>query len=393
MSTEANRSDSLASIKVDGNHLTLIPGGPERLAALLDIIGSARESLSLCFYIFADDADAMTVRDALVEARGRGTAVTLLVDAFGAGNTPESFWEPLKAAGVSFGCFGAKRSTRYLIRNHQKIVIADGARALVGGFNVEHGYFADAGDPDRWYDLGLRVEGPAVDNLQRWFDGLAHWTLSDRPRFRDLRRLVRQWRPAEGRVQWLIGGPTRRMSGWARQVRYDLDHAQRLDMVAAYFSPGPSLVRRLCRVARRGRTRLVLAARSDNMMTVGAARHLYRRLLNSGVAVHEYLPAKLHMKCIVIDDIVHIGSANFDLRSLFLNMEIMLRVEDAPFAAEVRKLFDATLDDCERIDRQRYAAMAGPVARLRWAISFLVVGVLDYTVTRRLNFRSETPEP
>ncbi len=384
---------SPAAVEVDGNRLTLIADGPDRRAVLLDLIAGARRGLSVCFYIFTDDADATTVRDALVAARRRGVAVTLLVDAFGAAATPEDFWEPLKDAGVAFARFGARRSTRYLIRNHQKIVIADRERALVGGFNVESSYFAAAADPDRWCDLGLRVEGPAVEGLQRWFDGLAHWTLSDGQRFRKLRRLVREWHPAQGRLQWLIGGPTRRMSGWARQVKHDLDHARRIDMVAAYFSPGPSLLRRLGRVARRGSARLILAGRSDNMMTVGAARHLYRRLIRSGVAIHEYVPAKLHMKCIVIDDIVHIGSANFDLRSLFLNMEIMLRIEDAAFADQVRALFERTLGACERIDDRRYAAMAGPVARLRWWISYLLVGVLDYTVTRRLNFRSERPEP
>lgn len=383
--------DGAAAVEVDGNRLALIADGPARRAALLDLIAGARRDLSVCFYIFSDDADATAVCDALVTARRRGVAVTLLVDAFGAGGTPPEFWQPLIDAGVAFARFGARRSTRYLIRNHQKIAIADGSRALIGGFNVERGYFAGTDDPDRWFDLGLSVEGPAVAGLQKWFDGLARWTLGDRPRFRDLRRLVRRWRPRPGALQWLIGGPTRRMSGWARQVKHDFDNASRIDMVAAYFSPGPSLLRRLERVARRGSARLILARRSDNMMTVGAARHLYRRLLRSGVAIHEYKPAKLHMKCIIIDDIVHIGSANFDLRSLFLNMEIMLRVEDAAFAWQVRALFEETLSDCAAIDGRIFAAMAGPVARLRWWVSYLLVGVLDYTVTRRLNFRSERP--
>lgn len=378
-------------VEVEDNRLTLIADGPARRAALLDLIAGGRRELSVCFYIFSDDADATAVRDALIAARRRGVAVTLLVDAFGSGGTPQRFWQPLADAGVAFARFGARRSTRYLIRNHQKIAIADGGRALIGGFNVEAGYFASSRDPQRWCDLGLSVEGPAVAQLQRWFDGLARWTLDDRPRFRDLRRLVRRWHPQPGKLQWLIGGPTRRMSGWARQVKHDFDHASRIDMVAAYFSPGSGLLRRLGRVARRGSARLILARQSDNMMTVGAARHLYRRLLRAGVAIHEYVPAKLHMKCIVIDDIVHIGSANFDLRSLFLNMEIMLRVEDAVFAGQVRALVERTLADCAAIDGQTFGAMAGPVARLRWWISYLLVGVLDYTVTRRLNFRSERP--
>ena len=30
----------------------------------------------------------------------------------------------------------------------------------------------------------------------------------------------------------------------------------------------------------------------------------------------------------MLDDIVHIGSSNFDIRSLYLNLEMMLRVDD-----------------------------------------------------------------
>jgi phosphatidylserine/phosphatidylglycerophosphate/cardiolipin synthase-like enzyme len=46
----------------------------------------------------------------------------------------------------------------------------------------------------------------------------------------------------------------------------------------------------------------------------------------------EYQPTKLHTKLVVLDDVVHIGSSNFDIRSLYLNMEMMLRVDDPEFA-------------------------------------------------------------
>src|SRR5690606_28936471 len=101
----------------------------------------------------------------------------------------------------------------------------------------------------------------------------------------------------------------------------------------------------------------------------------------------EYQPQKLHMKLIVIDNIVYVGSANFDMRSLFLNLELMLRVEDEGFAAEARALVDGLTEQSARIDGRAYGALSSPLSRLRWWIDYLLVGVLDYTVTRRLNFR------
>lgn len=377
------------SYNVAGNRLTLIVDGPERLAALIDLIGGARSSLSLYYYIFSGDAAGQQVRAALLGALGRGVAVTLMIDAFGSGSTDDYFFEPLVAAGARFGRFGTRRSTRYLIRNHQKMAIADGARALIGGFNIEAEYFAGTGDTKGWSDLGLLVEGDVVASLQRWFDGMAHWVLDSRQRFRALRRLVRHWKPAEGPLQWLMGGPTRRLSRWARCAKGDLEHGQRLDMVAAYFSPGRGMLRRLTRIARRGDARLIVPLYSDNLMTIGAARHLYRRMIQKGIALYEYEACKLHSKLIVVDDIVFIGSANFDKRSLFLNVEVMLRIQDAGFADSVRTAVNGLQAQSRRIDEAAYRAMAGPVARLRWWASYLVVGVIDYTVTRRLNFRSE----
>jgi cardiolipin synthase len=374
---------------IDGNGLLLIEEGPDRLDALLSLIGEAAERLCLYYYSFAEDESGQTVRDALIDACHRGVTVTLMIDAFGSGTTRDMFFRALLDAGARFGRFGTRRSTRYLIRNHQKMVIADGVRAVIGGFNVEDGYFAGADDKEGWCDLALLIEGTAVAQLQGWYDGLAEWVLDGAQGFRALRRLVGQWRQEDRALQWLMGGPTRRLNGWVRHVKADLERGRRLDMIAAYFSPGRGMLRRITRIARYGAAQVIVPFRSDNSMTIGAARHLYRRMIRRGVRVYEYQPSKLHMKLIVVDDIVYVGSANFDKRSLFLNVEMMLRVRDAGFAEEVRALIMRRARESRLIDREAYHLMSGPLARLRWLISYVVVGVIDYTITRRLNFRDE----
>ncbi|MBO9579357.1 MAG: phosphatidylserine/phosphatidylglycerophosphate/cardiolipin synthase family protein [Sphingobium sp.] len=373
------------SFTVDGNRLTLLPGGPDRLAALHALIAGARHRLDLYFYMFTHDACAVEVREALIDACNRGVAVTLLVDAFGSAFTPDSFFWPLKDAGARFGRFGTRRSTRYLIRNHQKMVIADGRHAIVGGFNIAEDYFAPETDPAGWRDMGLQVDGALVAELQRWFDDLAAWTLDEKQSFMALHRMVRDWRPGVGRTMWLMGGPTRHLNSWAKRLKLDLQAGKRLDLAAAYFSPGWAMVRRLARLSRAGSARIVTAAKSDNTATIGAARHLYGRLIRAGVAIFEYGRQKLHTKLIAIDDIAYIGSANFDMRSLFLNIELVLRVDDPAFAAAVRGDIDAMAHESRAIDDATYKAMAGPFSRLRWWWDYLLVAVLDFTVTRHLN--------
>jgi len=159
--------------------------------------------------------------------------------------------------------------------------------------------------------------------------------------------------------------------------------------IAAYFAPPRSMLRRLARLAMRGSVRIITAAKSDNNATIAAARHTYSRLLRRGVEMYEYRPTRLHTKLIIVDDAVYIGSANFDFRSIYLNLEIMLRVEDRNFANLMRSYFEGEVAESERITPQLHRQRANPWRRFKWTVSHWLVTSMDYTVTRRLNFRVE----
>jgi cardiolipin synthase len=105
--------------------------------------------------------------------------------------------------------------------------------------------------------------------------------------------------------------------------------------------------------------------------------------------MYEYQPAKLHTKLVIVDDIVHIGSSNFDYRSLYLNLEVMLRIQDAGFASAMRDYFERELKESKWITPALHKRRANPWRRFKWAVSHFLVNIMDYTVTRRLNFRDE----
>jgi len=370
---------------VDGNRLTLLADGPQRLEALIALIEGAQKTLKLLYYIFLDDASGARVRDALIAAAGRGVKVWLLVDGFGSDAAKASFFDSLGDSEVSFCRFSAKFGRRYLLRNHQKLALADGCKVIIGGFNVSDDYFGSV-ESGAWRDLGLQVEGKDVDCLTRYFDDLFKWAQNPNGRIRDLRRMLHQHSVADGRLDWLFGGPTRRLSPWARAVRRDMKHATRLDLVAAYFAPSLGMLRRISGIGRRGTARVVTAAKSDNGATIGAARSTYTWLLKRGVDIYEYQPTKLHTKLFVVDDVVHIGSANFDMRSLFLNLEMMLRVEDAAFAAAMRSFVDEEIGDSVQITLESHLAHRNWFNRLRWGVAYFIVAVADYRISRLLNF-------
>ncbi|MFN3946364.1 MAG: phospholipase D-like domain-containing protein [Allosphingosinicella sp.] len=370
---------------VGANRLTVLADGPERLDALIALIDGARQSLRILYYIWEEDASGTRVRDALLAAVQRGVEVSLLVDGFGASGASEAFFQPLVDARCRFCRFVPRWGRRYLLRNHQKLALADGRRVIVGGFNISDDYFGRVED-GAWRDLGLEVEGPDVACLTDYFEELFRWAEDKRARIRTLRRLLSQHSITAGRLHWLFGGPTRRLSPWARSVKRDMLRARRIDMISAYFAPGRAMLRRIYGIARRGRARIVTAAKSDNPATVGAARHTFHRLMKRGVEVYEYQATKLHTKLIVIDDVVHIGSANFDMRSFYLNLEMMLRVHDAKFAKAMRALVDAEIADSEGVTPAGHELRRTWWNRIRWALSYFVVATADYNLARRLNF-------
>jgi len=320
---------------------------------------------------------------------GRGVSVWLIVDGLGSeGAAGRRFFDPMRDAGVHVCRFVPRWGRRYLLRNHQKLALADEARVIIGGFNIEEDYFGTP-DEEAWRDLGLLVEGPAAGRLVGYFDALARWARHDRAPIHKLTDALKAWSEPEGQTRWLLGGPTRRLSPWARVVKRDMEGSKRIDLIAAYFAPSPSMLRRLDKAGVRGRVRVVLPSKMDHGSAIWAARFTYAGLLRKQVEVYEYQPTKLHTKLFVIDDVVHIGSANFDIRSLFLNLELMLRIEDAEFAAHVRAYVDGEVANSEAITPALYKQRSTLWVRFKQMVAYFVMAILDYNVTRRLSFGRE----
>ena len=377
--------NSALSLEVEGNRLAFLPEGPERLDALIALIEGAQRTLRILYYMFKEDDSGRRVRDAMLAACRRGVKVALLVDGFGSEFVRGAFFQPLIEAGCLFCRFEPRWGRRYLLRNHQKLALADETRVLTGGFNVADDYFGTA-DHKAWRDLGVQLDGPAAAPLAAYFDDIFAWSRRRHSSMRELRRLLELHSQHEGRLRWLFGGPVPRLSPWARTLRMDLVQASRLDLVAAYFAPNRAMLRRICDTALHGGVRIVTAAKSDNGATIGAARHTYWRLLRHGVKIFEYQPTKLHTKLIIVDDKVHVGSGNFDLRSLYLNLEMMLRIDDAGLAELLRRFVDGEVAQSEEVSRAFHKARRSWFNRFKWALCYFIVATMDYNVTRRLNF-------
>ena len=371
--------------QIAGNRLELIDSGVERFTMLLELIMGAETSIKMLMYMFNPDKDGDAVRKALTDAARRGVQVKLLIDGFGSAATPDFFTE-LGEAGGDHCVFNPSWGRRYLLRNHQKLIVVDDKTVLIGGANIDATYLEDRGSK-RWRDLWLRIDGPEAALPSRYFDGLFRWSKRSKSKLRSLRRMLAEYNEWRGPLQWKFSGPLSMRNSWWRSIGRDMKNARRLDMIFAYFAPPGAMLRRIGRVGRRGRARVINAAKSDISAAIAAARHSYSRLIRRHVEIYEYQPAKLHTKLAIVDDVVHIGSSNFDYRSFYINLEVMLRIHDSGFAQAMRGYFERELKDCKWITHEVHARRASLWRRIKWAISHFLVNIADYGVTRRLNFR------
>ncbi len=361
----------------------LMRTGDEIFPAMLEAIEAARESVCFEMYIYEASPIGERFRGALVQARKRGLRVRVLIDSFGSVTLPGNFWDPLKAAGGEVRMFNPLAIRFFGIRNHRKLLVCDGQVAFVGGFNVAPEYEGD-GVQKGWCDLGVRLEGPLVPRLVDSFEEMFARAEFKHKRFPLFRKLSAKRMVSSGGEQLLFSGPGRGPNPIKRSLRKDLKSGRDVAIMVAYFLPTWRLRRQLAQVARRGgRVRLIVPGKSDVALSQFAGRSLYRRLLNAGLAIFEYQPQVLHAKMVIIDDIVYLGSANLDQRSLHINYELLVRIEDQALAASARETFEKALAQSEAITPEGWRKSRSFWRRMKHRWAYFVLVHLDPWIARR----------
>lgn len=322
-----------------GHHFTWLHTGTAAFDRMIQMIDAATRSVDLEFYTIARGSVSDRLRGALRRAAQRQVRVRILMDAFGSAALPATWSSQLRTAGADVRWFNPRRLLRWSFRNHRKLVVCDDRCAWVGGFNVADEYAGD-GIERGWRDFGVYIEGPVAADLMRGFVALFDAAALKRLQLPPLARFLRKQRVKLDAPAALVGGPGSSRALMRQTLHADLKSASRVDAMAAYFVPSRKIRMLLRQVNRRGTVRIVLAAKSDVPVSRWASQWLYPRLLRNGIAVWEYQPQILHAKVLVIDDVVYVGSANLDTRSLQLNFELLVRLPSAQLAEQVRARID-----------------------------------------------------
>ena len=337
-----------------GNHVTLLPSGAEAVRAVMRAIADARDHIHMEYYTLDDvQLDGMSLFGLLEERARAGVEVAVIWDAVGSGKTPDRLFERLQQAGARVLKYHSinplrKRFNLHLNdRDHRKLTVVDGRIGFLGGTNMSRVYETPESvgrgpDPDHafWIDNAVRIDGPAVTEIQKLFFHTWHGQGGEQAPLRGesgrgARADAAGAAPAAGGETLAVeGNETLRVDGSAPAERRPLyNHSLRVALRGArhrvvlatgYFVPTTQEWRLLAATARRGvQVDLLLPGYSDVQPAVHAARALYGRLLAAGVRIHEVRRGMLHAKVGTIDGVwTAIGSSNLDRRSVYYNNEI-----------------------------------------------------------------------
>ncbi len=336
--------------------------GAATYAAELAAIRSARRSIHLEAYLFLRGRVADEVLAALEERARAGVRVRLIVDRYGSLRTPSGYFSALRRAGgrvfwyQPIAWYTLKRLNN---RTHRDLLIVDAEVGFVGGMGVADYWVGPAGRGRPWRDTMVRVTGDIVKGLQtsfaeNWLEASGEILPAE-----DFAPSPQVMPAGHGYALVVNSSPSEGRATRARMLFQILVASARRSILICnpYFIPDRSLCRELVGAARRGVsvTLLMPGAWNNHPMVRLASRRRYGLLLEAGVAIHEYQPAMMHAKVMVVDGAWSvIGSTNFDNRSFGLNDEVNVAFLQRSVAARLEADFAADLAHCRPIEMNEW---------------------------------------
>lgn len=326
---------------IAGNTITHLPDSAAALDTMLRRIASAERSVHLENYIIRDDRTGRRFADALAERAQAGVKVRVVFDALGSLGTSRRFWRRLTQAGVAVVRFHpllSLRAFQFISRDHRKLLVVDGACAIMGGLCIGDEWAGDAARHRQpWRDTMLEIVGPAATALQRAFSQT--WSRGGTP-------LPREEFAADtdasgsSSVRVVAGTPGRGRVYRAAQLLAGVA-AERLWITDAYLVAPPPLYSALIDAARGGvDVRLLVPGSSDILVVRTATRSGYRELLRAGVRIFEWTGPMLHAKTLVADRRwARVGSSNLNTASLLTNFELDVVVDCSELTQQLAAQF------------------------------------------------------
>jgi len=359
---------------VGGNTIELLHNGEQVYPAMLDAIQGSKHSLFLSTYIFETNATGRLFIDALARAAERGVDVRVILDGIGEWYSIPRAGTRLKKQGVRVARFLPPRllppTLHINLRNHRKILVADGCIGFIGGMNIGDRHLAErVENPSRVVDAHFRLAGPIVTQVEHIF--LEDWAFCTSESV----TLPQPCAVGTGNMicRTIVDGPNEDIDKLSTILMGAVSAAQsHISIMTPYFLPSRELIGALQAAALRGVGVTIILPSKNNLPFVHwAMRNMLWELLVWDIRVFYQPPPFVHTKLFVVDNhYAQVGSANIDPRSLRLNFELAVEVFDRGFV-------DILTDHIQRCRKQstevslKDCDSRGLPARIRDALAWL----------------------
>ena len=321
-----------------GNSMTFLFAGRETFDSIIEGLERAEDTILFQFFIFRDDAEGRRFTDLLKKKAKAGVRVYFMVDAIGSRQLSPLFFKGLEEAGVKTGVFLPGRTIRGRLRlnfrNHRKVVLVDGKEAWIGGNNIGLEYVGKHPKFGHWRDTHVHVRGPVVNAIQLAFLEDWFWVTRDMP---DLNWKAADQQPADVRALCLATGPADSEDNCTLAYVHMINQARkRLWIHSPYFVPSEEVIIALQLAALRGvDVRILLPGKSDKWLVWISSFYFSASTRLRKVRFYRYKRGFFHSKLLLVDDeLVSVGTVNFDNRSFRINFEMTLILEDKRLAEE-----------------------------------------------------------
>ena len=334
--------------------LQIYNNGDEFYPAMIDAIHGAKNSISIEAYIYWAGHVGRLFANALAEKARAGIAVRILLDAVGSSTIGKEIIDTLQSSGCVVRWYRPVHwytINRINHRTHRKSLIIDGHVGFTGGAGIADHWMGNAENAEHWRDIQVRIQGPAVMQLQTGF--AQNWLKTTGELLTGSDYYPKYHKEGSLKVQTIVSSPETGSSTVRIMYYLSIVCAREVIWIAnPYFIPDQAAIDILQEAKRRGvDVRIMVAGiHNDNRLARLNSVRLYGDLLKSGIKILEYNHTMLHQKYMVCDHLwCTVGTTNFDSRSLSLNDENSVCIYDAAIAARFEQIFTQDLQFCKEI--------------------------------------------
>lgn len=342
-------SKSARALLTSGNSVRMLLNGEETFTAIKKALLESRDYIHMEYYSIANDAIGNEIKNILIEKAGSGVKVKLLFDSVGSWNLGAKYVNSLKNAGVGVHSFlpvSFPRLRRELnFRNHRKIVVVDGVIGFMGGLNIGDMYISGESGMGFWRDTHIELKGPAVSCLDDIFR--ADWVFCDKSPMEYGEAPV-PGPMGDSTVQIVASGPNKNwkpiLHGYFSLIA---NARESLWLCTPYFVPGEPLMTALSVAAMSGiDVRVMIPHKTDHALVYWASLSNIEELLRAGVKVYRYEKGFIHSKILIADgNVVSVGTANLDARSLEINFEVQAFIYDFDVARDFISAYEKDMTE------------------------------------------------